>query len=400
MPASSRSVVIILVAGAMFGTLIPGIYFPAAGDIARSLGANDRLFEIGVSGYFAAYAASSLLVGPIADQLGGRCILILALFFIASNALLCAVTSSSELIMAALILQGIGTCATGIVGRSIAVELFDRESAVEALATLGMALPLAQAAAPFIGAQLEIWIGWRANFAGVGTLALLVLGGCILYVPSATAKVNPRDRFVRGAVEAYRTLISSRQFIGYSLVVAACGLGSRVFLSVGPIMLTSYFAVTPSELGNLAALPALGYIAGSYLSGRSVRWFGADLLIRSGLAVLVCASAVMFGLAVAGRLTLLAFAMSVFFISLGSGLVTPNATALNLERVPGSRSAASGLSMFALLGSAAAASAGLSIAPNYDPTGLAAVIAASGLLAVGIYIGLIRAEVAYPEDRG
>jgi DHA1 family bicyclomycin/chloramphenicol resistance-like MFS transporter len=133
MRGPSRSIVIVLAAASTFGTLIPGIYVPAAADLASSLRAGDRLFQIAVSGYFATYALSSLLVGPIADRLGGRRSLLLALSITASAALLCAVASRPEPIVAALMLQGVGTCAGGVVVRSIVVDFFDRESAVEVL---------------------------------------------------------------------------------------------------------------------------------------------------------------------------------------------------------------------------------------------------------------------------
>jgi DHA1 family 2-module integral membrane pump EmrD-like MFS transporter len=138
-------------------------------------------------------------------------------------------------------------------------------------------------------------------------------------------------------------------------------------------------------------LPPIGFLVGSFVSNRVSRWLGADTMIRIGSLVLVPAGLAMLGLALLGVANPYAVVGPMVVVCCGSGLITPNAVASSLgvdQRIVG---AASGLTSFLQMISAAGATAALSLGAGRSPLVLAGVVAFSGLFGTAAYGVLIPA---------
>ena len=373
-----------LTASSSLGLAASTIYVPAIPTIAQALDTSVARVQLTFVGYLLAFAVGMLAWGPVSDRLGRRPALIFGLIVSGIASLGCAVSPTIELLIAGRTLQGFGTCAGFVVGRAMTRDLWGTEGAARALAGLGIAATLTQAAAPVLGGYVTVGVGWRANFVIIALFACLAVLLILWTVPGRIAA--SADRGPVGSVfTAYSQLLSTRRFVGYALAAAGAHAGFHVFAAGAPAVLIGRFGLTPQEYGFYAALPPLGFILGSLMTSRLTQRYGINGAIRIGAAVLVPAGLAMMALAIGQILSPLAVVGPMIFVCCGSGLITPNAAAGGIGMAPRVVGAASGLLSFVQMTGAAAATAALSLDPSGSPQVLAFVVALVGMFCVASF---------------
>lgn len=397
--ARRRAILLSLTACSSLGLVASTIYVPSIPAIARALHTSIAHVQLTFVGYLLAFAASMLVLGPLSDRFGRRRTLLcgLALSLVAS--LLCAASQTIETLIAARVLQGIGACAGLVVGRALTREIWGPEAAAQVIAGRAIAATLMQAGAPVLGGYLQGWFGWRANFAAVAALACLGIALILRFVPDRAAAPRAEAR-PAGSLASYRTLIATRQFVGYALAAAGAHAGFHIFAAGAPAVLIGKFGVTPEQYGYFAALPPLGFLVGSFFSNRLTSRLGVNAMITIGAAVLIPAGLTMLALAMFGFAGPFFVIGPMIFVCCGSGLVTPNATAGSLGVNPRTVGAASGLGSFIQMTGAAGATAALSLGPSGSPMALASVIAFAGLFCVTAFSSLTQPQSAAAKAAG
>jgi multidrug resistance protein len=134
--------------------------------------------QLVVSLYLAGIAAGQLVYGPVSDRFGRRPVLLAGLAaFLVGTALFGAAWSLSALI-AGRVLQALGACAGIVLSRAMIRDVYEREAAARGLALVMMAMTLAPAISPALGAYLAEWLGWRASSRCLAGWAALFLRRC------------------------------------------------------------------------------------------------------------------------------------------------------------------------------------------------------------------------------
>jgi MFS transporter, DHA1 family, multidrug resistance protein len=384
-----RIVLLSLTASSSLGLVASTIYVPSVPAIAHGLHTSIAHVQLTFVGYLLAFATSMLALGPLSDRLGRRRTVLGGLALSALASLICAASPTIQVLIAARVLQGIGACAGLVVGRALTREIWGPEAAAQVIAGRAIAATLMQACAPVVGGYLQAWIGWRANFAAVAVLACFAIVLMIRYVPARGPASHPRLGG-HGVVASYRTLVSTRRFIGYAFAAAGAHAGFHIFAAGAPAVLIGKFGITPNLYGYYAALPPLGFLVGSFVSNRLTVRLGVDGMIRIGAMVLIPAGLVMLALAMFHVAHPFAVIGPMIFVCCGSGLITPNATAGSLGVNPRIVGAASGLGSFIQMTGAAAATATLSLGPGGSALVLASVVAFAGLFCVTSFASLMQ----------
>ena len=143
----------------------------------------------------------------------------------------------------------------------------------------------------------------------------------------------------------------------------------------------------------------MGFLVGSFLSNRLTRRLGVDNLTALGSAVLIPAGFAMVFLATLRWANPYAIVGPMILICCGSGLITPNAVAGSLGVKVGIVGAASGLTSFIQMISAAGATSALSLGASGNPLVSAVVIAVAGLFAVTAFGSLVQVTRVPGESR-
>jgi DHA1 family bicyclomycin/chloramphenicol resistance-like MFS transporter len=399
-PLHRRIVLLSLTASSSLGMVASTIYVPSIPAIARALDTSMSRVQLTFAGYLLAFAVSMLVLGPLSDRWGRRRTVLYGLALSALSSLACAFSPSIGFLIGARVLQGIGACAGMVVGRAITREIWGPAAAAQVIAGRAIAATLMQAAAPVLGGYLQHWFGWRANFAVVAALACFAMILMIRYVPDRGAAPAARSAG-EGMLASYRALLGTRRFLGYALAAAGAHAGFHIFAAGAPAVLIGSFGVSAEQYGYYAALPPLGFLAGSFVSNRLTARLGVNNLITIGTTILIPAGFLMVALALLHIRDPYAVIGPMIFVCCGSGLITPNAVAGSLGVNPRTVGAASGLGSFIQMTGAACATAALSLGPSGKPLTLAIVIALAGLFCVTAFGSLMQpSSLAAKADAG
>jgi DHA1 family bicyclomycin/chloramphenicol resistance-like MFS transporter len=189
--ASRRLLLLTLTITCSLGQVASTIYVPSVPAIASALETSVSHVQLTFVAYLAAFAMSMLVLGPLSDRCGRRRTMILGISLSALGSIACAASPTIECLISARILQGVGLSGGMVVGRAAIRELYGEDGAARIIAGLSIVLTLLQAFAPIPGGYLQAWIGWRANFAAIATLAVAALAMVLRFVPESSPR-KPR----------------------------------------------------------------------------------------------------------------------------------------------------------------------------------------------------------------
>lgn len=145
--------------------------------IAKDLDASFTDLQWVLSGYSLVLAVFQLTAGSLADLFGRRRLFVIGVCLFTVASALCALASSSGLLIAARALQGLGAAIMFPASLALLAQEFEGPARARAIGVWGAVIGLAFAAGPLVGGLLVDGIGWQAIFAlgvvlGLPTIAL------------------------------------------------------------------------------------------------------------------------------------------------------------------------------------------------------------------------------------
>lgn len=182
-----------------------------------------------VTGYTLALAGLILLGGALGDRYGRRRVFLIGVIWFAAASLLCALSPTIGILIAARVLQGVGGALLTPGSLALIQASFDpadRGRAVGAWSGLG---GVASAAGPFVGGWLIEGPGWRWAFVLNVPLAILVVAVTLRHVPES------RDESATGRFDVAGAALGAAALTGitYGLTAASGSTGGFVALVAG-----------------------------------------------------------------------------------------------------------------------------------------------------------------------
>jgi DHA1 family bicyclomycin/chloramphenicol resistance-like MFS transporter len=333
--------------------------------------------------FLAGIATGQLVYGPVSDRFGRRPVLIAGLILFLTGTALCGLAWSLPVLIVGRVLQASGGCAGMVLGRAIVRDLFDRERAASAIATITMAMSLAPSISPAIGAYLAEWVGWRADFALLGAVGAAVL--VLTVARLAETHAAPASVSLAGMTRSFVLLLRSPAFRGFALGTAFTSTSWFTFLASAPYLLSEELHRPPSTYGLMILLPMVGYILGNAAVARLSVPFGIIRLYVFGL-VLSLVSGAMLAVWCLVDLTPWALFVPMALSSVGNGLSQPPGIAAGLSIFPEIAGSASGLMGFLQMMIAAVGTFLIGQLPQNTPLSMVAVVGTS--LALALVFGL------------
>ena len=156
-----------LLAQIAFGLLAMTICLPSMQEWGSIFSAEQSQVQLTFSGFVMAYGGLQLVYGPLSDRHGRRAILFAGLTLGLAGSVLAACASDIQGLVLARVLQGAGSAAGMVVGRSMVQDLFQGPERTRVMAFIGMVLGLCPPLATVVGGQLHVRFGWQANFWGI-----------------------------------------------------------------------------------------------------------------------------------------------------------------------------------------------------------------------------------------
>jgi len=224
---------IVMVDGTVVNVALP--------HIGVGLGAGFGGLQWVINAYTLTLASLILLGGALGDHFGRRRVFLIGVTWFALASAACGLAPSTEVLIAARALQGVGGALLTPGSLALISASFrgtDRAAAIGAWSGLG---GIAGAVGPFLGGFLVEW-SWRAVFLINLPLAALVVLVTVLRVPESRDQTSPRGLDIFGAVLTVLGL--------GSLTFGLTGLGNRgatpdavVSICVGVLALAAFVVV-------------------------------------------------------------------------------------------------------------------------------------------------------------
>lgn len=350
-PQLTGELLLLLAGLAALGSLATNIILPAFPDMGAELGTSVKDLSATLGTFFVAFAVGQLFVGPLSDRFGRQRLVVCGLAAFVVGSAVCALATNLPQVITGRIVQALGVCATSVLSRAIARDLFDGQALARALSLIMVAMAAAPGFSPLLGGAFNSLLGWRATFAVVGVMAILLGAHYVIRLGETHRAERRQTLSVSAVARTYGQLLFDRRFIAPALAVSLVIGALYMFFAMAPAILMEGFGFSPFGLALFFASTVFVVFGAGLLAPRlALRW-GTTRAARAGIVV-----------AFAGTIALLIGPHDVYYFStamtmflLGMGLINPLGTAIALQPFGQQAGAASALLGFLQMGCAALA---------------------------------------------
>ena len=262
------------------------IFLPSLPGMTEYFHTDYRLMQLSVALYLGVNAVVQLVVGPIADNMGRRPVILWGLVLFLLATLGCIFSPSAEIFLLFRMCQAVVVVGM-VLGRAAVRDIFPGDKAASMIGYVTMGMAIVPMLGPVAGGFLDQLFGWTANFwlligLGAATLALT------FFDFGETGQKSGKSLIAQ--FREYPELLRSPRFWGYTLAAAFSAGCFFAYLGGAPFVGTEVYGLDPAALGIYFGIPALGYLVGNFLSGRFSVRAGINRMVLWGC--LICAAAV------------------------------------------------------------------------------------------------------------
>jgi MFS transporter, DHA1 family, multidrug resistance protein len=368
---------------------------PALPLLATVFGRGLAEVQLVLTLYFLGIAAGQLFYGPVSDRFGRRPVLLGGLLLFLGGTVLCGLAPSLPLLLAGRVAQALGACAGLVLGRAIIRDVYDREGSARGIALVMMAMSLAPAVSPAIGAYVTEWFGWRAMFVLLGGFGAIVVGWTALRLAETLHQPVPLNF---GEISrSYGMLLRAPAFVCFGLCTAFTSASWFTFIATAPYLMSETLHQPPSAYGLMIILPMAAYIAGNAAAARFARWAGTGAMVVWGVSVSLIAGASMLAWCLWPGLSPWALFVPMALSSIGNGLSQPAAMGAGLSVYPRVAGTASGLIGFMQMATSALGTLAVGLLPHDGALAMAGVVLTTQIVALVLGIIAVRLPAGGPD---
>ncbi len=354
-PAKGLTIIIAMMS--MIGPFTIDTYLPSFPAIEADLGVSRALLSQSLAFYLAAFAISTLVLGPLADRLGRRPVMLGTLLFYIAASIGCALANDYGSFLLFRLLQGAAAGGGLVAGRAMIRDVYNPQDAQKAMSRIMMMFGLAPAVAPIIGGWLHDAFGWHSVFYFLALFGVVVFLLVLFLIPETLGPSQRQSFHPAKVARVYGHTLVHRRFQSLVFIVACYFGGMFLYIAAAPTLIFDFMGLQSTDFGVLFIPMVTGMICGAWLSGQLAhRWPLARTLT---LALTLMTLGTLLNLAQALWLTpmVVSVAIPLMIYTFGIGIAMPAMTVMSLDCFPNNRGTASAMQGFVqMLGNALIAS--------------------------------------------
>jgi MFS transporter, DHA1 family, multidrug resistance protein len=368
------------------GPLTTDMYLPSLPDIARQLNASTAQVQFTISAYLIGFAVGQIFYGPVSDRHGRKPVLIAAIALYCIASLVCALSTSIEMLIVARVFQALGGCGGIVLTRAIVRDIYAGARAGRELSLIASVMALAPVLAPIAGGVLQTGFGWRVVFFTLVAAGLAGAGIVWAMLPETLNTRAAEPVSMSSMLRSYRIVARNPAYLAYLGITSASYAGLFVWISGAAFVLQDLYGLSPFDFGIAFALGSVGYMTGSALAARVVVRLGLDGVLGIGGVACAAGGLAMVAAVASGLTSPLSLVLPVAVYLAGLGMVLPQGIAGAMTPFPERAGAAS--SLFGFVQQSAAALCGTVVGWLLGQSAwpLAAGVAAMGCATLGLWL--------------
>ena len=335
-----------LVSVTFIGPLSLHLFIPAMSAVKEAFGVSTGMAQLTMSLAMLSMACFTVAYGGLSDRFGRKRVLLSGLVLFTCGAAACMFAANMPMLLAGRILQGAGAGCGVVLARAIARDVYGQDRVAQVIAYLTAAYVLGPMLAPPIGGQLTAVFGWRALFVLASAVGLVVILAVIFGVPETRARSAAPPH---GVFAGYKSLLRRRRFVGFMLQPGLLSAAFYTQATAASFLAAEHLGADAAKIGLWFFAFPVGFMAGSFISGRIGANRSIEFMTILGGVVGVANGALLVGWLYLGGLSMAALYIPGMFVSLAQGLSMPYAQAGAMAvdtRLAGSASGAVVFSQF------------------------------------------------------
>jgi DHA1 family bicyclomycin/chloramphenicol resistance-like MFS transporter len=273
----------------MLGPFTIDTPFPGFAALQQQFDVGPAATQQLVSVYLLAFAAMSLLHGPLSDALGRRPVMLGSLAVYALASVGCATAPSMGWLLAFRTLQGLSAGGGVIIARVVVRDLYEGAAAQRLMSRVTMIFGLAPAVAPIVGGWLVALGSWRVIFWFLVALAVGMIAVVVLVLPETHPPAARTPLRLRAMLTDLAAVVRSPQWQRIAWAGSFVFAGYFVYVGAAAIVVVDLLGLRSDQFWVLFVPLIAGLSLGSWLSGRAAGRLSPRRLVTLGLCVAVVA---------------------------------------------------------------------------------------------------------------
>lgn len=322
------------------------MFLPSMPAMVQQFHSDPNTMQLAVTLFIVSLAISQLIFGPFSDRFGRRPVMLIGLFLYALAGFICVFAPSVELLILGRIMQGLAAGCGPAIGRAIVRDIYGKARSAQIMSYMATAIALAPILAPMLGGFLQTYWGWQSVFYVLGFMGSLFFLAFIFVVPESNTQIDTTALHFQRLFANYIELLSSRQYVGNTLLTTVLFCGILAFIANSSFVLIDVLGVSPKVYGFCFGTMACGLMVGAFTGGRLSKTIDHGHLITIGTLISSFAGLLMTGFALAGYLNIFTLIGPLFIFTTGGGLLRPLAMANAIIPFPEKAGLASALMGF------------------------------------------------------
>jgi len=321
-------------------------YLPSFPDIAQEFSVSSLYLQQTLSFYLLAFAVMTLVYGPLSDAFGRRRVVLVAVLLYVLSSIGCWFAPNAHWLLLMRIGQGLSASAGIVIGRAVIRDVFAGAQAQRVMANMMLIFALAPAIAPIIGGWLHDALGWRAVFAFLTVLGLVLWLWTAWVLPETLPAVARQSIHPRDVSRTYGQALRSGHFMGLVFITALNFGGMFLYIAGSPEIIYRHLQLGPDDFGYLFVPLVGGMMAGSILSGRLAGRVTHAHCVDLGYGLMLAAAGLNVALALTAATGLATVIVPPVLYAAGMALAMPNLSLMAIDLFPAHRGLASALQGF------------------------------------------------------
>lgn len=272
------------------------IFAPALPEISRDFSISAGRSQMLMSVFLAGYASVQIVVGPLADGLGRRPVLVGGVSLLALGAVVAAMAPVAGGLFVGVFILSLGAGILPTTGQAMIRDSRDADGTLMILTRLGTALALASALTPLIGTSLVGTVGWRGLFIALAATVLALMPFALGLPETLVLHARPQAGAspLALAFQGYRVALGQRQLVLYSTMIGCLTGALTIFFIGAPFLFIHQLKVSVHAYGVMAFVAFIPFVVGSVFARVSLRrrWLSLHANILLGCTIAIAGAAV------------------------------------------------------------------------------------------------------------